>query len=61
LYIDNKMPDWRAIAKAVDPPVPEELLPQVIPPLEVLEAAFRPLVQNIPADALPWTGPEDDA
>jgi len=55
------MPDWRAIAKAVDPPVPEELLPQVIPPLEVLEAAFRPLVQNIPADALPWTGPEDDA
>jgi hypothetical protein len=32
LYIDNKMADWRAIAKAVDPPVPEELLPQVIPP-----------------------------
>ena len=55
------MPDWRAIAKAVNPPVPQELLPQVIPPLEALEAAFRPLVQNIPPDALPWTGPEDDA
>ena len=55
------MPDWRAIAKAVDPPVPKELLPQVIPPLEVLEAAFRSLAQNIPPDTLLWTGPEDEA
>jgi hypothetical protein len=61
LYIDNKMSDLRAIAEAVDPPVPEELQPQVIPALESLEAAFRPLVQHIPPDTMLWTGPEDDA
>jgi hypothetical protein len=55
------MPAWKAIAAAVDPPVPEELWPQVIPALETLESAFRPLVRNIPPDALLWTGPEDDA
>ena len=55
------MPDWRAIAGSLDPPVPQELLPQVIPALESLEAAFRPLVQNLSPDALLWAGPEDDA
>jgi hypothetical protein len=55
------MSDLRAIAEAVDPPVPEELQPQVIPALESLEAAFRPLVQHIPPDTMLWTGPEDDA
>jgi len=55
------MTDLKALAAAMDPPVPEELLPQVIPPLEALEAAFRPLVQDIPPDTLLWTGPEDDA
>jgi len=55
------MTDWRAIAKAVEPPVPEELLEQVIPPLEGLDAAFRPLVQDVPPDTLMWTGPEDEA
>jgi hypothetical protein len=55
------MSDWRAIAAAVDPPVPEELLPQVIAPLESLEAAFRPMVEDMPPDTLPWAGPEDQA
>jgi len=55
------MTDLKTLAAALDPPVPEELLPQVILPLEALEAAFRPLVQHIPADTLMWTGPEDEA
>lgn len=49
------------MAAAADPPVPEELLPQVIPVLETLEAAFRPLVEDLPPDTLPWAGPEDEA
>jgi hypothetical protein len=59
--VNSKTPAWKAIAAAVDPPVPEELWPQVIPALETLESAFRPLVRNIPPDAMLWTGPEDDA
>ena len=55
------MTDLKRLAAALDPPVPEELLSQVIPPLEALEAAFRPLVQNLPPDTLMWTGPEDEA
>jgi hypothetical protein len=55
------MTDLKALAAAMDPPVPEELLPQVIPPLEALEAAFRPVVENVPHDTLMWTGPEDEA
>jgi len=55
------MTDLKKLAAALDPPVPEELLPQVIPPLEALETAFRPLMQNIPADTPMWTGPEEEA
>jgi hypothetical protein len=51
------MTDWKALATAAKPPVPEEMLDQVIPPLEVLEAAFRPLLQNLPPDAPVWRGP----
>ena len=54
------MTDLKRLAASLDPPVPEELLPQVIPPLEALEAAFRPLVQNVPPDTLIWIGPEDE-
>jgi len=52
------MTDWKALAAAADPPVPEDLLPDVIPALEKLEAAFRPLEQTLPPDTLPWNGPE---
>jgi hypothetical protein len=55
------MTNWKALAAAIEPPVPEELLPDVIPALEKLEAAFRPLERTIPPDTLPWFGPEDDA
>jgi hypothetical protein len=53
--------NWKALAAAAEPPVPEELLPEVIPALEKLEAAFRPLEGAIPADTLLWSGPEDEA
>ena len=49
------------MAAAADPPVPEELLPEVIPILEKLEAAFRPLEQSLTADTLLWTDAEDVA
>jgi hypothetical protein len=51
------MTDWKALAAAAEPPVPEELLDQVIPPLVALEAAFRPLLRDVPPDALAWDGP----
>ena len=55
------MTNWKTLAAALDPPIPEELLADVLSPLETLEAAFRPLVSDLSSDTLPWTGPEDDA
>jgi len=52
------MTDWKARAGAASPPIPEEILDQVIPPLEALEAAFRPLEREIPPDGLAWDGPD---
>jgi hypothetical protein len=51
------MTDWKALAAAAEPAVPEELLEQVIPPLKALEAAFRPLLRDVPPDALACDGP----
>ena len=53
------MTNWKALAAAADPPVPEDLLPEVIPALEKLEAAFRALERAIPPETLLWNGPED--
>ena len=49
------------MAAAAEPPVPEELLRDVIPTLEKLESAFRPLEQSLPPDTLLWTDSEDVA
>jgi hypothetical protein len=49
---------WRALAAAAEPPVPEDLLPDVIPALEKLEAALRVLEQAIPPETLLWNGAE---
>jgi hypothetical protein len=46
------------LAAAAEPPVPEDLLPNVIPPLENLEATLRALEVAIPPDTLLWSGPE---
>jgi len=59
LYI-YEVTNWKALAAAAEPPVPEDLLPDVIPALEKLEAAFRPLERSIPPDTLLWSGPEDE-
>jgi hypothetical protein len=55
------MTDWKALAAAAEPPVPDELLPEVLSALEKLEAAFRVLEREIPPETLLWNGPEDDA
>lgn len=52
------MTDWKALAAAAEPLVPDDLLPEVIPALEKLEAAFRVLERGIPPDTMAWTGPE---
>jgi hypothetical protein len=59
LYIDE-VTHWRALAAAAEPPIPEEVLPEVIPALEKIEAAFRPLERTIQPDTLLWSGPEDE-
>ena len=46
------------MAAAAEPPVPEELLPEVIPALEKLKAALRALEVAIPPETLLWNGPE---
>jgi hypothetical protein len=57
LYIYG-VTNWRALAAAAEPPVPEDPLPEVIPALEKLEAALRLLEPAIPPDTLLWNGPE---
>jgi len=51
--------NWKALAAAAEPPVPEELWPEVIPALEKLEAGLQSLERTMPPDTLLWNGPED--
>jgi hypothetical protein len=53
------MTHWKALIPAADPPVPEDLLPEVVPALEKLESAFRELERAIPPETILWNGPED--
>ena len=53
------MTNWKALAAAAEPPVPEDLLPDVIPGLEKLEAVFRPLALSLPPETLLWVDSED--
>jgi hypothetical protein len=46
-YLGNCMKDWRAIAKARGLDLPAGELDRIAPPLEALEAAFRPLVRDL--------------
>jgi hypothetical protein len=48
------------LAAAAEPPVPEDLLPDVIPALEKLEAALRALEVAIPPETLLWNGSEEE-
>lgn len=52
------MTNWKALAASAEPPVPEDLLPDVIPALERLEAALRLLEPALAPDTLLWNGSE---
>jgi hypothetical protein len=45
--------DWKKIAEAYDLGIPPSDLERVVPALETLEAAFRPLTKSIPDDTEP--------
>ena len=60
------MTDFRAIAHARGLDIPEAELDRIVPTLEALEKAFRPLVADLPPSLEPATGicpqePENDA
>ncbi len=55
------MTDWKKTAAALDPPIPEADVEKLLPVMEALEKAFRPLQQRLTAESEVWTGPEDVA
>ena len=55
------MTDWKRVASALDPPIPDTDIERIVPTLEALESSFRQLQKTIPAGADLWTGPEDAA
>ena len=54
------MTNWIALARAATPPVPEELLPDVIPALEKLEAVLVRLEVRLSPDTLAWPAEEQE-
>lgn len=55
------MTDWKKTAAALDPPIPEPDVEKLLPVIQALDAAFRPLEASLPPNADVWTGPEDVA
>ena len=49
------MRDWKTIAKASGSALSGKELESVVLPMEVLEAAFRPLAKDLPPDLEPST------
>jgi hypothetical protein len=47
------MKNWKAIASGNGLDLTDEYLTRITPPLEVLEAAFRPLIAGIPHEIEP--------
>ena len=45
--------DWKKIAKGSGMAIPDAALEQITPPLDALEAAFRPLVRELRPEAEP--------
>ena len=54
-----KMTDWKKTAAALDPPIPEPDVEKLLPVMEALENAFRPLQRTLTPGSDVWTGPED--
>jgi hypothetical protein len=55
------MTDYKKLAAALQPPIPEADVEKIIPTLQALEKSFRALREKIPSGADLWTGPEDAA
>ncbi len=55
----EKMTDWKKTAAALDPPIPEADVEKLLPVMEALENAFRPLQLTLTPESDVWTGPED--
>ncbi len=55
------MTDWKKTAAALDPPIPAPDVEKLLPVMDALEAAFRPLQSALTLEADVWTGPEDIA
>ncbi len=55
IYLENAMKNWKRIAEIEGFDIPEPELERAAPVLDGLEAAFRPLVANIPHDVEPAT------
>ena len=49
------MTDWKNLASALEPTIPASDIEKIVPLMESLEAAFRPLQQALPPDADVWT------
>jgi hypothetical protein len=49
--------DWKKIAAALEPWIPSADAEKIVPVLEALEAAFRPLTRKIPQGADLWEYP----
>ena len=47
------MKDWKAIASGHGLPLTDAYLAKITPPLETMEAAFRPLIATIPHEIEP--------
>jgi hypothetical protein len=55
------MPDWRAIAQARRYPLTDAELDRIVPVLDALEAAFRPLANALPHETEPFLIPSEAA
>lgn len=45
--------DWKAVARALAPDIPEAEVERIAPALDALETAFRPLAAEIPHETEP--------
>ena len=53
MYNSSPVKDWKQIAAALAPEISEADLARVIPALDALEAAFRPLMHRAPHETEP--------
>jgi hypothetical protein len=56
------MKNWKAIAKAANPDLPDAQIEGIAAPLEALEQTFRPLAESLPPGLEPLLelGDEED-